>query len=369
MGIYIITILILSFFSILEVTRKISPSTKKIMIFFAFILLVFQTGLRWETGTDWWPYFDQFKYESDWQSFKSGNISMEKGYQLFNILVKYISNNYSVFLFIHAIIFYTLIFKSFKSFTPFFFTSILLLYTSTMGMMGSNRQLLALGICLIGLNKLIEGHKTQFFVFVIIASFFHLTALLFLIYFFFNKKIEIKWIIVGMFICLLIGFTELPLQLFSLFGRFNELSAFKTEVYLNSALNELSKSQLSLAGLIKRILFLILFLYTRDKILRNYKHYNFFLNGYILGIAFYFLFSRSLLVMISRGSFYFNIMEPILLSYQLTLLKKPNKKFVLSACMCILAVILFFQSIAAYPDLFIPYKGIWINTSFHREMY
>jgi hypothetical protein len=369
MGIYIITILILSFFSILEVTRKISPSTKKIMILFAFILLVFQTGLRWETGTDWWPYFDQFKYESDWQSFKSGDISMEKGYQLFNILIKYISNNYSFFLFIHAIIFYTLIFKSFKSFTPFFFTSILLLYTSTMGMMGSNRQLLALGICLIGLNKLIEGHKTQFFVFVIMASFFHLTSLLFLIYFFFNKKIEIKWIIVGMFICLLIGFTELPLQLFSLFGRFNELSDFKTEVYLNSALDELSKSQLSLAGLTKRILFLILFLYNRDKILRNYKHYNYFLNGYILGIAFYFLFSRSLLVMISRGSFYFNIMEPILLSYQLTLLKQPNKKFVLAACMCILAVILFFQSIAAYPDLFIPYKGIWINTSFHRVMY
>ncbi|MEJ5317867.1 MAG: EpsG family protein, partial [Tenuifilum sp.] len=167
----------------------------------------------------------------------------------------------------------------------------------------------------------------------------------------------------------LIGFTELPLQLFSFFGKFNELTAFKTKVYLNAASQELSKSQLSLAGLIKRILFLILFLYTRAKILPNYKHYNFFLNGYILSIALYFLFSRSLLVMISRGSFYFNIMETILLSYQLTVFKKPSNKLIISVLLCILAVILFFQSIAAYPDLFIPYKGIWINTSFHREVF
>ncbi|MEJ5274237.1 MAG: EpsG family protein, partial [Spirochaetota bacterium] len=151
MGIYIITILILSFFSVLEATTKISASSKKIMILFAYILLVFQTGLRWETGTDWKPYLEQFN-GFNWQTFNSWNFSIEKGYQLFNILIKGISNNYSVFLFIHALIFYTLIFKSFKSFTPFFFTSILLLYTSTMGMMGSNRQLLALGICLIGLN-------------------------------------------------------------------------------------------------------------------------------------------------------------------------------------------------------------------------
>lgn len=368
MGIYIITILILSFFSVLEATTKISASSKKIMILFAYILLVFQTGLRWETGTDWKPYLEKFN-GFNWQTFNSWNFSIEKGYQLFNILIKGISNNYSVFLFIHALIFYTLIFKSFKSFTPFFFTSILLLYTSTMGMMGSNRQLLALGICLIGLNKLIEGHKIQFFVFVIFASFFHFTAFLFLIYFFFNKKIEIKWIIVGMSIFLLIGFTELPLQLFSFFGKFNELTAFKTKVYLNAASHELSKSQPSLVGLIKRILFLILFLYTRAKILPNYKHYNFFLNGYILSIALYFLFSRSLLVMISRGSFYFNIMETILLSYQLTVFKKPSNKLIISVLLCILAVILFFQSIAAYPDLFIPYKGIWINTSFHREVF
>ncbi len=369
MGIYLITIILLSFFSIIEATSKINRSSEKIMLFIAFILLVFQIGLRWETGTDWWPYFDQFKYDSNWQSFKSGFNTMEKGYIMFTILIRTISDNYSVFLFIHALLFFSLLFKSFKSFTPFFFASILLFYASNMGMTGSNRQLLALVICLMGLKELIEGHKIPFFIYIVVASFFHLTALLFMIYFFFDRRIEIKWIIVALIIFLIIGYTNLPLKLFTLLGGFNELSAYKTKEYLNSASDALRENQLSLAGMVKRILFLILFLSTRDKILHNFGHYNYFLNGYIFGLAFYFLFSRSLLVMISRGSFYFNIMEPILLSYQLTLLKKPNKKFVLSACMCILAVILFFQSIAAYPDLFIQYKGIWINTSFHREMY
>lgn len=369
MGIYIITLFFLVLFSLAEIKYNNSLSyskLSKIMTFIAFFLLVFQMGFRWETGTDWEPYYQTFKY-IDKNSIKL-NFGMEKGYLLLNILIKHIYNNYSFFLLIHSIIIYILLFNAFKSFTPYFFTAILFYYCFFMGLTGSNRQLLALVLCLIGLKELIKGRNMYFFIYIIAACFFHLSALLFLIYYFLNRKFSTKTILFALIICILIGYSNLPIKLFSFFGIVGDHASHKVTAYLLKS--EMSSgANLSLMGLFKRLVFCFLFIFSRNIISKTYENYNLYLNGYLFGIAIYFLFSKSLLIMVNRGSLYFNIMEPILLSYLLLFTERIKYKELIIVIICFISILFFYQSISGYQDLFIPYKGIFINEDFFREMY
>lgn len=73
--------------------------------------------------------------------------------------------------------------------------------------------------------------------------------------------------------------------------------------------------------------------------------------------------------MISRGSLYFNAMEPILIGFLLLLVEDKKKRMILLIPLFIIAIINFNQSIGAYRDLFEPYKGIFYNTNYRRLLY
>jgi len=93
------------------------------------------------------------------------------------------------------------------------------------------------------------------------------------------------------------------------------------------------------------------------------------LNGYIVGIAFYFLFADSLLIMVSRASLFFNVMEPLLIASQICLFAKKENKMAIITVLMIFSFFFFFQSITTYSDLFLPYKGIFINSDYSRIMH
>lgn len=367
MFIYIFTILSLFIFSIVEVFGK-NDKIKKNLLLLSYILLVFVTGLRWETGTDWEPYKETFELVNSFQDAAFFTL-IEKGYLFLIGFVKLFTDNYTIFLIIHAVIYYFLLLKSIPQLVPYPQLAILLFFCSTMGMMGSNRQLLALGLCFLALVYLLENKKWLFFIFVFLASLFHTTALLFLIFFFFNRKFKTPVLYISVIVAVIIGYSPMPIKIFSLFGGINELASAKTSIYLESAKEVMQDAQQSILGLIKRVLFLVVFIWMRDKISKKIPSYNLLLNGYVFGVIFYFLFSQSLLVMISRGSFYFNAMEPLLLSSTLLLVRKDFDKLIVLFVMLILSFFIFFQSISSYSDIFIPYKGIFINENFHRFMY
>ncbi len=337
------------------------------MISVAYFVLIVQVGLRWETGTDWHPYLEHFESIKGYNTTSPFLTGFEYGYNLFVWIVKFISKDYSFFLLLHAIIYYFLIVKSFRRYTPYLYLTLMIFYASTMGIMGSNRQLIALAICLYALRYIIEEKPAMFFMFIAIAISFHTTAFLFLIYYFLNREIKPVVLIVIIGSSYIIGKTQLPILLFSLFGNaIGGATATKTLIYLAKAENSLSEYQLSIFGLIKRLLFISVFYYNRKKIGEILPFYNLMLNGYIIGIAFYFLFIDSLLVMVSRGSIFFNIMEALLVSAQLFLFNRKENKVVAITFLLILSFFYFYQSIVTYPDLFLPYKGIFINTDIHR---
>jgi hypothetical protein len=370
MLIYIITILLLFVFAYCEVVYDLSISLKLGFKYVTFCLLVFQVGLRWETGTDWKAYLQHFEQLSDLSSTSPLLTGMEYGYSLFVWVCKSILEQYWFFLLLHATIFYLLLFWGLKRIAPYFFITLLVFYCSTMGVEGSNRQLIAIVIIMFSLRFVFEKKILPFLCCVFVAFNFHATALVAGIYYVLNRNFKVKYVLAILFIALVIGRTSIPFKLFSLTG--NALggeAASKVLFYLEGAKESISEYGLSFSGLVKRVVFVCIFFYNRDKLQAQLSSYNLVLNGYTIGLVFYFLFSSSLVILVSRGSLYFNMLEPVLLGCQLLLFKRKQDQLVILAMILVLGFLLFFQSIGQYPDLFIPYKGIFINPDFHRELH
>jgi hypothetical protein len=59
-------------------------------------MLIVLSGLRWETGTDWQPYYTFFQINNTWNEYK--NSQFEILYIFLNYAVKIFFNSYTVFL-------------------------------------------------------------------------------------------------------------------------------------------------------------------------------------------------------------------------------------------------------------------------------
>jgi hypothetical protein len=327
---------------------------------------VFQVGLRWQTGTDWDPYFYHFAEINQLSDIALTITGFEPGYSFFVLAAKFLSHNYTVFLLIHSVLYYFLIFSAFKKLSPYIFISLLLLYATTLGILGSNRQLIALGICLYALKYIADKESVKFFVLIVIAFFFHTSALIFIVYYFLNRDLN-KYLIYSILIlAFIIGKTGLPFWVFSFIGNhIGGMGASKVLSYIGN--DDLVTKELSIFGLFKRLLFLWLFLYNYEFLTAKLATYKLMFNGYVVGLVLYLIFSSSLLIIVNRGSLYFNIMENLLLACQFLVLKNKYYKLGLLGLVFIMAVFLMFQSIGGYEDLFVPYKGIFINSTFQRE--
>lgn len=363
MEIYIITLVVLVVFAIIEIRIDLTEFQHKNMAVFVYCLFVFQVGFRWQTGTDWVPYLEHF---GEMVRFSDINLTLtgfEKGYSLFVLFVKFFSNNYTVFLVVHALLFYYFIFSVFKKFSPYLFVSLLVFYATTLGFMGSNRQLIALGICLYSLKFVMDKNPYKFFALIGIAYLFHITSILFCVFYFFYRDIKQSKLILILIVSFILGKSSVPTFIFSFVGEYiGGMAVRKSGVYLEEAI----KNKLTIIGLIRRLVYFSIFMMNYKFLTARLPYYKLIFNGYFFGLVVYFLFSETLSIMVNRGSLYFNAMEPLLLSCQFLVFQNRVERGYLLILLFVASVFLLFQSISGYDDLFIPYKGIYINTQFHR---
>jgi len=370
MTVYILSILLLLSFSLLELTVTMSSYTKRAMTLFVYAFLVLQVGLRWETGTDWNNYLAHFQSITNLASASPSLLSPEYGYGIAIWLVKLVFPSYTAFLLIHAAVYYYLIFDSLKRYTGILFLPLMLFYCFTMGITGSNRELLALAVGIYAIRYIYDGKLAYFFLLVTLACMFHYSAVILLLFPLFTLKIRPAILLILLACSIVIGVSALPMKAFLAVGTLiggPELS--KAAFYLANSANSLKDTGLSILGLIKRLFLLSLFLYNRRFLSDKMKYYNIMLNAYVAGAVIYFIFASSLVIIVSRGSLYFDVFEPLLLASQVYLLKRQSNKLVFASALCVLSFMIFFQSIAGYPDLFIPYKGLFINSDYSRMMY
>lgn len=202
---YLTVLIILSCIALIEVfNSEIIEKYKAVFVFGVFCLFVFHDGFRWETGCDWdaYHFFFEFFFQ---ETQKEGSLtSFEPGYVLFVGAIRSLTDEYSVYLIAHAILFYTFVFYGIFKCSKMPFTSLMILYMVIVPYMGTNRQLLAVGFYLTGLYLLSNNYKWWYLGIIILASLFHRTALIGLLAYFLGRKIN-KWVFISVIsICLII---------------------------------------------------------------------------------------------------------------------------------------------------------------------
>lgn len=215
--IYIITfiIVILLTFILEKILKKQTKKSKKILVTILFIIPVFilslLAGLRTENiGTDVRiyvkPVFEHAEsFDNLGDMLSSKRFTIEPGYLILNFIISRFTDNLNILMFILEFIICACVFKGLYNFRDKFpmwlgvAVFCLLFYNRTYNIV---RQCIAIFIIFANLRYLLDRKYVRYFITVLVAATFHVTALIMLVMpFMRNKKIRIASIVI-----LIIGF-------------------------------------------------------------------------------------------------------------------------------------------------------------------
>lgn len=204
MTIYYLVYFSLFFLSFIGCRTTNRRQIKLLLCLMLIVMTLFQ-GLRWNTGADWEQYRWIF-YELRWKDLfgfsrnATGNVNLEEGYVLINLLIKSIFNHYTAFLIITCgFINYSLarfIFKYIPKYQTLCFASVLL-YSA----MFPVRNVLAGAVFSWAIPYLLKRNIYRYLLIVLLSASIHFSAFLFIPFYWLNKSINTK-IILGMYCCL-----------------------------------------------------------------------------------------------------------------------------------------------------------------------
>ena len=351
----LLVLFILVFISFLEI------KVKKVYYSFYFIIicLILIDSAKLASGTDYYYYFNDYHNYLE-------NINYESRYELiYSQLSKICSVSrvpYHLFLFGFYTLYYFLIGFTIKRYSPYPILSVFLFFCITIGLLGSNRQLMAMAIVFFATCKFVEikqNYKYLYFLLaLIIASGFHYSAFLAFPIIVFNRNItERNW------------FTILIISILLLVFNFNNTIVFKIDKYLPEVYSDLINkyrkttdvivpiSYSLFLGVIRRGFLVLLFVIYKEK-LQCLHFYRIIYNISWFSLIFYvFLFTMPFLG--SRAGIYFLIFECISYAMIIKLINYQKLRLFILFLILIFGVFLFFKNISIYPHLFIPYKTIF----------
>lgn len=366
---YTFAILFLAAFAFLDVFYPETVKKYKVVFAFScFSFLVFHDGFRWETGCDWNPY--SFYFEHLLSDYSLDNPVYEVGYYIFMFPIRLVTDNYTVYLIIHALFFYGCCFFFIFKYSTNPFVSIFLLYMITVPQMGTNRQYLAIAIFLIGLYYLMRNEKLMFVGAVLVASTIHISALLCLTAFFINSRIKQVYLLLILAFSVAIAFSgvvNIIAPYLTMFIKDDGL-LYKFDYYTVVAQKG---SVLSMAlSLLRRTVWLLLLMVFDHRIKNKPNYYYLLFNLYFISCVMYVLLNGTVLqLLVSRGLLYFNIVEMMIIPYILFLFVQNWGKVLVMLTIVGYAYISIFKGFSNYGegnDVFLPYKGLFINTEYER---
>lgn len=192
---YFIIGFILLIFSLYEVFSDENENImiKKNLTRIIYIMIVVFLATRWYVGWDWYNYSQDF-YEQ--------NNNFEKGYRIFQIMIKKIYANYNFFMGLNTVIDFILIGYIIRkySLSPIF---TIFVYLGTFGLgleIDTMRNIKSILLFIISLEYIKEKKIIPYLILNLIGMSFHITSIIFIpLYFILNKKIN-KKIILGIFL-------------------------------------------------------------------------------------------------------------------------------------------------------------------------
>jgi hypothetical protein len=364
---YLLVFLIMA--ALLPLDRmKFSPQARTASLCLPFVLLLLLTGTRVATGNDWGPYFE---YYASLKTLGDKAEDFEIGYRLFAYGVKALGINNSGFIFLSSLFYLTAFFLVFRRQRGAMALVLLFFCTYLLGWMGTARQVIAIALTVCAGQALLDGHRLRFFVLVLVATTFHQTAAIFLLAWYLTRpvaKVRTTFFVVAA--CVVIG-QLLKIVLPIVLDRFTGVEGLGEKIVFygdlsSEELGQASGTMLGILWYVKRLAFLVLLLVFRRQF--NTRALAFYFNGYLLSVALFLILDPVLPILATRGSNYFSIYELFLLASLVNTRLRLAVLFV--PLILVLSAQRLYTSLYAYhPDLYVPYKGLFINEDLRREVY
>jgi hypothetical protein len=354
----------------ISVESNISLARKLLSRYSLFCLLslcIVLGGIRWETGTDWNPYYTYFLENNSWEEYRNyHNGQFETLYALLNYLAKAITGSYTAFLFILAMLTILLKYASIEKIALYPALTFFLFYCAYIGDIFPVRQTLAVSILLTSIYFIYKKKKVPFVSLVVIASYFHKSAVLWIFsYYIYHKRFSnsriIFYLILAFFIGLFGSGLYLPfLKTFSKYlGNFGKILE-RISAYLAGQYDDGSYSMLrNILALLKRMIMIPVFLLFRKKMQINSYYADGLINLYCFGNIFYLLFAMNInFAPLQRMSVPFVLLEIFLLPIILKIIKNKYIKFIYLNLLLLYGLSKLYSVLNAYYDLYVPYRSI-----------
>lgn len=362
---YIVIFMFLAILSFLEVFSSIK---KKFFYLFLLVVTIFfiLSFVRWQRGTDWTSYQILFV-----TSVYSASAFFEIGFAYLAYIIRSFTDNYTIFLFIEALILFTLKYPVIYKLSPYPLFSLLVSFGLYFGDIFFVRQNIASAILFTALIFIIYRRPVVFTLLVLVATLIHSSSLIFLFaykcyYLRLNKKTFIIVLLTSAISILLLGF--LVDNLFVLFASLNIPVIAKASLYFNTT----AMDPEAMAGghnpllLILQMLFtrliLVYFIFLISLRIKNYEAIKGFINLYFFGCL-VFAIAGSISIPLSRLGFVFFPIEvlfiPAVMNNNFSF---GNRILIFIVLVCYLLVKLLGMLNGNYGELYVPYKAFWETT-------
>lgn len=356
--IYFATIIVLFLFSLFQ---KFDPpeSDLKFLKVVSFIILVILGGFRYEVGADW------FSYEKLYYSLQGiSNVFSareEKLFTMFSFACRQLVNSYSFFIFCLFFLSFSIKFNVFNKYSPDIFLSLIIYFFTILLIYDLNgvRQGIATSFILLSISPVLNRQLPKFLLFILIASFFHVSAVIFLpFYWLAHIKLSLKQITVISFLMVLLS---IPVRSFiehsKYFEAFFTLKTFSHySAYLDNNTTGRPVSILSIAVL-QRVFTFSLFFINYKKLKAEEGLKNLLINGYLISLIIFFFLSFSSEIS-SRISFYYKALEIIMIPLIVTSQKKLSNRLALLLIFISFAIIGTIRILSIPNGGLIPYKTV-----------
>lgn len=335
------------------------------------VLIYILSVIRWERGTDWDSYYYYFTTGSKTLDYFH---HFENGFILLNFIVRSITDNYTILLFVLGSILYFFLYRSIKSISVYPIFSLLCYFAVMKGGIFFVRQTVAVSILLFSVKYIIDRNLKAFILLIILATLLHRSSLIFLpCYWLYNINIKLRTYIIILVGCSLIAFFLLTVANGVNIATGNPFIDAKINGYLRSGLEgemygvNMSKETMLIRGFGKRFIFLVLISLFLWKDMRKSPKTRGLFNIYFSGICFYLL-SAPISIDFARAALPFDLMDIFLLPSIVFVQKSVSNKVILFIIISLISFNRLQSSINLRPEYFVPYKSIF-NKELKVETY
>lgn len=359
---YITIFTLLALFSLIEIIGL--DKKQNLIYYFVFCLLLFVLSfIRWETGTDWESYYNYFISIND---SIDDNYNFEIGFRFLAHLIAAFSNNYTIFLFIQAMILFLFQSVGIIKLSVYPLYSLFFLWSIQFANILFVRQWIAVSILFFSISFIKNRKIIPFVLCVLLAILFHRTSFIFLFAWWIfklniSKKVMIITLVSSVFFSFLL---EKLIEVLS--GGFGNVIRSKIDIYMNSDYNEELNADLNIyvliiKGFANKFFIIFLSFYFYESIITRYPQFKGYLNIYWFGAIIYFC-TISISIVLVRFSYTFDIIQIILLPFCFKVINSPVKKILLFLIVGVYFFLRFEQALSGpYKDELVPYKTILIN--------